>query len=270
MAGRIASYPGSAGARRGQSGITMIELLIGLTISSILSVMIFMTWFSLNDSYSFSVRSSESRDFARQGINRVQNEIRDAEAYPSGSSFAYTTVSGWPYLPNEPSVVRARAWSMLLTTTFNEAGNTAYTKVPHLVLFRLYTDGELWRFEDANGDKKIANVDPNTDGLGTSNVAEQTTGEGRQLVLKNLVNGSVNTNVPGWGTMRTPLFLYSYIDDGGATVETPYAYNYSGGDQERTGTMSVRIRVLVDQNPGHSPTYTDLKVTAQMRNMRQY
>jgi hypothetical protein len=45
-----------APARWGQpwtARITTIEPLIGITISSILSVMIFMTWFSLNDSYSY-------------------------------------------------------------------------------------------------------------------------------------------------------------------------------------------------------------------------
>lgn len=265
MAGRMTSSPAAAGVRRGQCGITMIELLIGMTVASILSAMIFMTWFSLNDSYSYSVKSSEARDFARQAINRVQNEIRDAEAYPTDSAYAYSTVSGWPYLPNEPAIIRARAWSCLLTTTFNEAGNTAYSTVPHLVLYRLYSDGELWRFEDATGDRQIANVDPNTNGLDTSSLAEQTNGEGGQLVLKNVVNGDKPTT-----TTPTPLFLYSYIDSSGATVEVPYAYNNSGGEQQRTGTMSVRIRMLVDQNPNKSPTYTDLKSTAQLRNMRQY
>ena len=253
-----------------QTGLTMVELLVGLTIASILSTMMFMTWFSLNNSYSFSVKSSEARDFARQAVNRVQGELRDAEAYPTGSAYGYTTVSGWPYLPNEPAIIRARAWSCLLTTTFNEDGNTAYTKVPHLVLYRLYSDSELWRFEDLNGDKKIAGVSPDTNGLGDSSLNEQTTGEGRQLVLKDVVNGRVNSTIPGWGTMRMPLFLYSYIDTGGGTVNAPYAYNYSGGEQERTATMSVRVRLLVDQNPNKSPTYTDLQSTAQLRNMRQY
>jgi prepilin-type N-terminal cleavage/methylation domain-containing protein len=72
-------------ARRGrQSGITLIELLVALVVVGILSTMIIGTWISLTNAYSFTSRSDKQRDFARQAIERMAREIRDAQE-PSGS-----------------------------------------------------------------------------------------------------------------------------------------------------------------------------------------
>ena len=62
-----------------QAGLTLIELLIVIIIGSVISGALLMTWFSLNDSYSFTTRSSEAQDFARDTVARMGREIRDAE-----------------------------------------------------------------------------------------------------------------------------------------------------------------------------------------------
>lgn len=233
-------------ATRDQSGLTLMELLISLIIASIVSTMIFMSWFSLNQSYSYSVHSNEARDIARLAMGRMAREIRDVESVPTS---------------NECAVVRARGFWVLFTTTFNTAGNSNATMVPHLAMYRLYEDETLWRYEDMNGNGTIAGVDVNVTTDNTNfNTAEQSNGEGARLVCRN----AVNYVVPSGG--ETPLFEYSYYDDDGQLQLDPYVYT----TPNRQRILAVQIHLLVDLNPRRSPTYADLLTTAQLRNQRQF
>ena len=92
---------------RDQRGMTLIELLIGLIISAVLSVMVLTAWFALSRSASYSMSSNNARDSGRQAISRMAREIRDAQA---------RTDNG------EAAVARARPRWILISTTFNEAG----------------------------------------------------------------------------------------------------------------------------------------------------
>lgn len=69
--------------RRRQQGITLIELLIAMTIMTILSGMIVMAWISLQGSYAYSVKSADARGTARDTMARLRREIRDAMSQPS-------------------------------------------------------------------------------------------------------------------------------------------------------------------------------------------
>ena len=172
----------SGGRRKGQRGITLMELLIAMTIMTLITTMIIVSWLALSDSYSYSVRSSVARDDAREAIARMAREIRDAQSNPNGG---------------EAALLRARPRSILITTTFNEAGNTDPASVPHLVMFRLYPDGELWRFEDRpvggvydgvidNVALSIADTWPGANPYGAVESVEQTTGEGASLLCKDV------------------------------------------------------------------------------------
>lgn len=233
-------------AARDQSGLTLMELLISLIIASIVSMMIFMSWFSLNQSYSYSVHSNKARDLARLAMAHMEREIRDAESVSSS---------------DDPGIVRARGFWVLFTTTFNTTGNSNATMVPHLVMYRLYKDKSLWRFEDVNGNGVIAGVDANVTTDDTDfDIHEQTGGEGAQLVCRD----TVNYIVPSGG--ETPLFEYSYYDDNGVLQLDPYVYTIPN----RQRILAVQIHLLVDLNPKRSPTYADLLTTAQLRNQRQF
>jgi prepilin-type N-terminal cleavage/methylation domain-containing protein len=237
---------GLRAAARDQSGLTLLELLISLIIASIVSTMIFMSWFSLNNSYSYSVHSNKARDIARLAMAHMEREIRAAEAVSSST---------------EPGVVRSRGFWVLITTTFNTSGNSDPTMAPHLVMYRLYQDHSLWRFEDRNGNGVIANVDVNVSTDDTNfNTNEQTNGEGAQLVCRNVVNYIVPSG------SETPLFEYSYYDDDGVLQLQPYVY----GTANRERIIAVQIHLLVDLNPRRSPTFADLLTTAQLRNQRVF
>ena len=245
MSVRRATY-GLRAAVRDQSGLTLMELMISLIIASIVSTMIFMSWFSLNRSYSYSVHSNKARDVARLAMAHMEREIRDAESVASSS---------------DPGIVRSRVFWVLLTTTFNTTGNSNASMVPHLVMYRLYDDGTLWRYEDVSGNGAIAGVNVNvvTDDT-TFNTTEQTNGEGAQLVCRDVVNYIVPSG------SETPLFEYSYYDGDGNLQLDPYVYTIPN----RQRILAVQIHLLVDLNPRRSPTYADLLTTAQLRNQRQF
>ena len=238
---------------RDQRGITLMELLIGLIISSILSGMVLAAWFALSSSYSFSLSSNNARDLGRQAISRMAREIRDAQARPN---------------VDESAIVRARSRWILISTTFNESGNANPTMAPHLVMYRLYSDGELWRFEDTspfNG--SISNVDISMADSANNHfdLDEQENGEGATLFLKNVVNDKIAWDSDGNGTTdtpSTPVFRYSrYLSDGSLDVQPTVL-----GTPNRTDIVAAEMRLLVDLNPAHSPVYADLVTTAQIRN----
>ena len=249
-------------AYRRQRGMSLVELVVGIAIMSLVSTMILMGWFSLQKSYSYSVKSNVQRDSARQALSRMQREIRDAEARP---------------LPNvDPAIYRARTYWIAVYTTFNVYKtasptpqlNTDSGLAPHMVMYRLYSDGEIWRFDDLNNNGVIAgvNMDPSHDDPSGFNSAEQSTGEGAQLYLKYVTNYSADPAHP------TPVFRYMYYDDSGTLVTEDHAYNWTDwsgvGHNDRSNTIAAIIRTLVDLVPGKAPVSADLETTAQIRNQR--
>lgn len=235
--------------------MTLIELLVGLVIMSIVSTMILMTWFSLNQSYTFAVSSNVARDNARQMVARMERELRDTQQ---------------PATVVEAGIVRARTYWVQFYTTFNELGNGVvtpspsptsvgvYSLNPHLVMYRLYKDGTLWRFEDTNLDGTILNVNlnPAVDTPAGFNTNEETTGEGASLLLRSVVNFSLSSPVE--------LFKYGYYDDSGhLQFDTERL-----GTDNRSGIVAVQIHLLEDLNPKRAPFYADLVTTAQIRNQR--
>jgi type II secretory pathway pseudopilin PulG len=237
---------------RDERGITLVELLVGIIIMSIISTMVLMTWFSLSESYSFSLNSNNARDDGRQAISRLAREVRDAQARPA---------------VDESAIVRARSRWVLISTTFNESGNDNPALAPHLVMYRLYPDGEIWRFEDISGNGSIHGVDtsmPDTDD-NYFDPDEQQTGEGATRLAKNIVNDRIRWDSDGNGTKdkpSTPVFRYSrYLSDGSLDVQPTVL-----GTPNRTDIVAAEMRLLVDLNPSHSPVYADLVTSAQIRN----
>ena len=233
--------------KRGQRGITLIELLAAMTISLVISSLILVSWFALSGSYANTTKRGKTGDWARVTTARMVREIRDVEQPPAAIA--------------EVGMVRARPYYTVLYTTFNEAGNASAATPPRLVMYRLYSNGELWRFHDANNSGSIAGVDITLESWPaiTFPLAERTTGEGAQLMVENVVNtANPSTASP------TALFTYaSYGEDG--TFDTAIDVR---GTSARGQIRAVEINLLLDMNPGKSPVYTHLRATAQLRNTR--
>lgn len=239
------------GRLRDQRGLTLVELLVGMIVMGILSTMLLLTWFSLNDSYSYSVRSYEARDNARFAVSRMEREIRDAQSPAQ----------------NTPAVLRAHSDWMEFYTTFNEAGNSNPLLAPHLVVYRLYTDGTLWRFEDGhNGTAGVVDGISTVSGFDPVSLtpaeaqSEQANGEGATLILKNMVNATAKS------PDVVPLFRYSSVDGEGTIGFEPSVTSISA---LRT-ILGVQLHMLVDLNPGKAPIYVDFTTLAQLRNQRSF
>lgn len=236
-----------------QSGITLMELLIAMAIMSIISAMILVSWFALSRSYSYSVTSNKAREFARDGMARLEREIRDTQDNAATS---------------DVGLLRARVRTIAIETSFNVDGNEDPTSPPRLVVFRLYPDGEIWRFYDSDGDGRIeldggaAYLDLSQDGWPANpydaDEPDHVT-DGKMLLVKNVVNDAV----PSAGS-PTPLFRYSYYESDGDLVQDTTVL----GKDNRAKVVAVQINLLVDLNPAHSPVYTELQTTAHLRNQQ--
>ena len=250
---------------RGQRGISLVELLVAMSIMSVITAMLLMGWFALSRSYGFSVHSADARDSGRQAMQRLQREIRDAQKPPQG--YLGTSTFEAP----DAIIYRARPYWIALSTTFNDIGNstagwtgptpTPSPSRPHLVVYRLYSDRELWRFEDRGGiNGKIDMSNGGTIEMMNDwgfSVDEQRYGEGAMLLVADVANHD-GTDPAKW----TPLFQYNYYDSAGLHSDPRLI------GANRQAIIAVQIRLLVDLDPTKAPLYADLRGTAQLRNAR--
>lgn len=245
-----------------QAGLTLVELLVAMTISLVISAMILVSWFALSGSYANTVKRGKAGDWARFALARMEREIRDVEQPP-----AEVTAT-------EVGIVRARPYYIVLYTTFNKPNNTLGSERPRLVMYRLYQNGELWRFHDANGDGTLSGVALTVDAWPQPafNLGERSSGEGAQLVAVNLVNAQIPSTEPTAEDEESP-----YSDSSATPLFTYLAYGQNGalqrwkavlGVNDRINIKAVEINLLVDLNPGKSPIYSHLRTTAQLRNAR--
>ncbi len=111
----------------GQRGLTLVELLISMAIMGVISTMLLVVWFSLQDSYAFTSRSDKSREFARDAAARMTREIRDIQAQAGVNAVVLAEADEfWFYsafnLPNQLPTDKPRATRY----TYDSATNTIY------------------------------------------------------------------------------------------------------------------------------------------------
>lgn len=229
-------------ASAGQRGTSLVELLVAMSILAVVTGMILVVWFALQKNYAFSVRSSETRETARDGMSRMVREIRD-----SGGRGGTSAGTG---------IVKADGVSITLRTAFNDPGATSVLTddttgavvnyLPPLGGFYL-EGGTVYRWRDTNGD-----------GTGPSGV------DRKEPLVTSVVNGTAK-----------PVFMYTCINTTGLPLVVD-GLTYQAGEpyptnapSDLTSIISVQITLRVDLNPGKSPEYMDLISTAQPRNHRQ-
>ncbi len=235
------------GRSRRQRGVTLIELLVAMTVAVVISTMLILSWVTLTGSYANTTKRGKAGDWARLTTARMVREIRDVEQPPPAVA--------------EVGIARARPYYVVLYTTFNEAGNTSAAMPPRLVMYRLYSNGELWRFHDADDSGSIGGVNITLESWPSISfpLDERTSGEGAQLMVENVVN-TANPSAAS----PTALFTYSsYGSDGNFVTASDVR-----GTTVRAQIRAVEINLLIDLNPGKSPVYTHLRSTAQLRNTR--
>jgi len=220
-------------AGRGQAGISLVELLVAMSILSIVTTMILVSWFALQDSYSMTVRSDNAQTDARFAMSRMVRELRDAQALP-GASVIEAVVRDVP-----GKVEYVQFW-----TKFNHPNRLLLTRFEFSWTTNAVTglnEGAIYRILDS-------------DGNGIDNVDRQDA----MLILAHVVNRDA-----------TSVFAYTTMTAYGDPLISPPSPLPSSSAQLAT-IAAVQIRLMVDLNPGKSPTYMDLRSTAQLRNTRQF
>jgi prepilin-type N-terminal cleavage/methylation domain-containing protein len=237
--------------RRKQKGLTLVELLVAMSIMVVLSTMIVATWVALTNAYSFSTRSDTQRDFARQAIDRMAREIRDAQQPLGGTSPAFAGAY--------PDEVRFYStFNMLL------AG-------PDLILG---TADDVTASDPKSPPRLTRFIYVVTDTQeGTGAVYRQLAElEGPDLILGTADDGfrdPVESDEP-------PLVSDVYNEGADKDMFTYWSYNPSGdvvpsqGIVDTSRIVEVEITLLVDLNPGKAPNYMDLSTKVQPRNVREF
>jgi prepilin-type N-terminal cleavage/methylation domain-containing protein len=197
-----------------QRGMTLVELLVVMVIMTVVSTMIILTWFSLQNSYSFTVTSTNQRVAARDAMSRMVRELRDAQGglntTPIGSASSATSVVFW--------------------TPFNNPGSS------NLGVNRPTS------FTYDEGARTIT----------------RTAGGSTTVLIANIVNHTAPVS-----PADPPVFSYDYYDSGGHLVSNALSV------PDPASIIAVHVHVLVDLNPGKSPTFMNLESTAQLRNLSQ-
>ncbi len=143
-------------------------------------------------------------------------------------------------LPGQAAVVDAQPTSLAFTTTFNQEGNEVDSTLPRLVRYEVW-QGALYR------DMYAAGV---TDSA--SNAALR-----RDMVIPHLIESG-------------PIFSYTYIDENGTQrpqLGEDATHEITGRD-DLSRLLLVKIRVLVDLDPGKAPNGRYITTEAQLRNQR--
>lgn len=215
--------------RKSQSGVTLVELLVVMTIMTIVSGMIISVWFGLNNASAFTASSLEQQDFARDAISRMAAEIRDAQVPSNTTDTAFKGSSA-----NEIDFY----------TTYNTSAAADPTTTPTLWRFILWTNGSIYR-EPAQSDGTFP-LDPSADPKAS-------------LLVSNVVNSAHGRD----------LFTYSAYNADPTSHDFGKLYYSSGTTKTiaPSDIVTVQITALVDLNPGHSPEYVTVQTTVQPRNV---
>lgn len=217
-------------SRKSQAGVTLIELLVVIVIMSIVSTMILGTWFALSKAYANATQSAEQRDDAQMAMERLTREIRDVQAVPPTG--AVPALDG---LAISPGALGPN--SLRFNTTFNMAAAGNPSTEPRLVEYSL-ASGTLYR--------RLAGADRV---FGADDLP--------QAVVEHVVNAANGAD----------LFQYYYYDGTGDLMR-------SSGTTDLPSSTSrikaIKVTLLVDLRPGHSPEHMKIINVVQPRNQRNF
>jgi prepilin-type N-terminal cleavage/methylation domain-containing protein len=232
--------------REPQTGLTLIELLVAMIIMAVLSTMLVGGWISLQRSFAFAAADNKARATARDALDRVSSEIRDAQPtpLPTPSSTQPSTPfyfgGSSPYVCGPTSCVFYSAYNNPLAASQSGVGGIGQLR---LTAIWLDTSGGAQKTLYWQRDTFPANGD----GLFTS-------ADRKVALANNVVNTAAGVN--------QPIFAYNF-------------YNTTSGlsSQETSLTsagvatlVSVQVEIIVDANLYHTPRLIDLRTTVHPRN----
>jgi prepilin-type N-terminal cleavage/methylation domain-containing protein len=225
---------------RDQSGLTLIELLVGLIIMSVISTMLIMGWVSLQRAYSFTSVTNHARAAARDALDRISSEIRTSQPPTAAVStqFYLPASPTYPYMCGPTSCVFYSAYNNAPTADgggLAQSGTTppSSSAIRLTAIYLRMSDRALVWQRDTNNDGLDAN-DPT------------------RILAGNCVNAAVGQDI----------FTYWF--------RNPTTGKYTPATTITSGTVanlsSVGIELIIDANLSRPPKAVDLATTVRPRN----
>jgi prepilin-type N-terminal cleavage/methylation domain-containing protein len=230
-----------------QSGLTLMEMLVGMIIMAVISTMLVGGWISLQRSYAFTSVTNQARATARDALDHMESALRASQPptttdttqfylSPPRATLSSTYLSGSPASPCGPTTC------VFYTTYNNQPGSdgTGWTRV-QLTAIWLDTSGTkaqktLYLTRDSNNNGALEASD-------------------RKIVLaRNVVNTA--------SAINRSLFTYFFRDASSGA----WSHASTLSSTSVPNLRSIQLEIVVDVNLSHTPTYVDLRTTVRPRN----
>jgi prepilin-type N-terminal cleavage/methylation domain-containing protein len=244
----LATVPHIGGRRRtGQSGISLIELLISMVILSIVSTMLIMTWISLQNAFAFTSADNKARATARDALTRISSEIRAAQPLSALSTTPFYVTGTAPYVCDGYDCTFYSAYNNPLAYSKSDlSGRGPATNNGTLLLTAIWLDTT-----GTTTQKPQATLywqrDTNMSGALDS-------GDKKVILATDVVN--TPTSMTG-----NPIFTYNLYD-----ATNGYTRTNALDTTNVASVASVQVDIVVDANIAHAPRYIELMTTVEPRN----
>ena len=231
---------------RNQKGITMIELLVTIIVTGIVTAMLVGGWINLQRGSSFALASNSARGDGRDVLSRVSSELRNCQptAFPTAS----------PSPTAQPDLfVTAQPTDATFYSAYNDTTEASDQTGTGVRLTRMWLSTK-----DNPNDTTTATSSParqylywrrDTNGNGSLDSGDRT-----RLMARFVVNNGFSI----------PVFRYGHLTSSG--VEWNSAV--TGADIKLI--TAVEARVIIDTNPQRPPVPVDLTTTVRLRNSTTY
>ncbi len=243
-------HPVRTQGRRGQSGLTLIEILVAMVILAVISTMLIMGWVNLQRASATALRTNHARATLRDAMSRISKELRAAQptalptAIPASTTAPFMTWAG-------PTEVRFYSAFNSAAVTDDGSGTTA------LRLTRLWLDADTVPPVPWNPSCRTLYWQRDMDGNGSFADASD-----RSIVLARNVANEIVPDGPA-GTSYTAVFTYGYRP----TKSDPVQWTDNvGGGLDLSNVVAVAVRLIIDKKMGGTPNYADLTTTVRLRN----
>jgi len=221
-----------------QDGFTLIEVLVSMLIMAIVSTMLIGIWIVLTHTSAFAQADNTAASTARDALDRVSAELRDAQPNSSASTTPFIFTMSSPYVCDSNDCTFYSSYNNSQTAA--QSGANGEAKVLPTAIW-LDTSGtanqkKLWWTRDTNNDGVIGDV-----------------GDKSILLANNVVNTVASVN--------RPIFTYVFRDKTGTytTATTLTATTVAN-------LVAINVEIVVDANLNDKPTYIDFVSTVRPRN----
>ena len=224
----------------------MIELLVTIIVTGIVTAMLVAGWINLQRSSSFALASNNARGDGRDALSRISSELRNCQptAFPTAS----------PSPTAQPNLfVTAQPTDVTFYSAYNDTTEAADQRGTGVRLTRMWLSTKNnpndTTTATSSSTRQYLYWRRDTNGNGSLDSGDLT-----RLMARFVVNN----------TFSIAVFRYGHLTSSG--VEWNSAV--TGADIKLI--TAVQARIIIDSNPQRPPVPVDLTTTVRLRNATTY